>query len=419
MTAHDFRVANAALALQPQEAASHPLDELDVATLSSRFVVFTPTGEQINALVERARKDIPGLAGPEVVQRIVSHNPDTLWAIARREKFDAAMPRAEGFVAFLMLNEAGMEQLIAGQFNGSSPDVNLIARQNEKPAGIYGWAIHARGFLAGAIPLTVEKISTPLYRNVDLYTRAATPAGERMFAALGFTRGATYAGRTNPKLMMCRRFGTRPEELPLYDRHRTGQANAGISVTVARSFEDLMRVVSLRSAVYVAEQSCPYEEEFDGNDLSATHLIGYVGDEPAGCLRLRYFANFAKVERLAVRREFRSSRAAFHLVRAGIELCRKKGYERLYGHARKDLVKFWSRFGFRTFEGGRDLVFSDHAYVEMVLEAARDPEAISIGIDPYVIIRPEGRWHEPGVLESSVRRCRPEYPAVSGERTGT
>ena len=142
-----------------------------------------------------------------------------------------------------------------------------------------------------------------------------------------------------------------------------------LSVTIARTFEDVMRVMTIRSAVYMAEQNCPYEEEFDGNDFSATHLIGYVGNEPAGCLRIRYFADFAKIERLAVRSEFRNTRLAFQLVRAGIELCRVKGYRRLYGHAQKRLLNFWARFGFRTFEGGRELVFSDFDYVEMVLDA--------------------------------------------------
>ena len=32
-------------------------------------------------------------------------------------------------------------------------------------------------------------------------------------------------------------------------------------------------------------------------------------------------------------------------------------------------------------------------------------QAISIGVDPYVMIRPEGRWHVPGILErSAIRR---------------
>ena len=121
----------------------------------------------------------------------------------------------------------------------------------------------------------------------------------------------------------------------------------GLSVSVARSFDDLMRVVSIRSAVYIGEQECPYDEEFDGNDTSGTHLIGYVGTEPAGCIRIRYFADFAKIERLAVRKEYRTTRLSFQLVRAAIELCQMKGYRRLYGHAQKRLVNFWSRFGFQ------------------------------------------------------------------------
>jgi predicted GNAT family N-acyltransferase len=176
-------------------------------------------------------------------------------------------------------------------------------------------------------------------------------------------------------------------------------------VTVARSIEDLMRVISIRSAVYIGEQQCPYLEEFDGNDFSSTHLLGYVGNEPAACLRIRYFADFAKIERLAVRKEFRKMRVAVQLAEAAIELCQAKGYRRLYGHAQKRLVKFWSQFGFETFPGGQELVFSDFDYVEMQMVTARRPNAITIGIDPYLILRPEGQWHRPGILEQS--RSRP------------
>src|SRR5262249_31252968 len=95
---------------------------------------------------------------------------------------------------------------------------------------------------------------------------------------------------------------------------------------------------------------------------------------------------------------------SFQLVRAGIELCRVKGYHRLYGHSQKRLINFWSRFGFRLFEGGRELIFSDFDYVEMVADIDRHPDPIKIGADPYVIIRPEGRWHEPGILERSAQR---------------
>ena len=44
----------------------------------------------------------------------------------------------------------------------------------------------------------------------------------------------------------------------------------------------------------------------------------------------------------------------------------------------------------------REFVFSDFDYVEIVLDTTPHPKAISIGVDPYIMIRPEGRWHVPG-----------------------
>ena len=87
-----------------------------------------------------------------------------------------------------------------------------------------------------------------------------------------------------------------------------------ISIRLARDPSDLMLVTAIRSAVYLAEQDCPFGEEFDGNDMVAAHFIGYIGNEPAGCLRVRFFGDFAKVERLAVRHQYRRSRISFKLV---------------------------------------------------------------------------------------------------------
>jgi predicted GNAT family N-acyltransferase len=175
-------------------------------------------------------------------------------------------------------------------------------------------------------------------------------------------------------------------------------------IRVARTLQDMMQVVSLRSAVYMAEQSCPFDEEFDGNDFCALHLVGSIDGEPAGCIRARFFAEFAKLERLAVRNEFRRSTLAFDLVRAGIELCRLKGYRQIYGHAQDRLVPFWKRFGAKPIEPKRSLAFSDFGYTEMLLETEPHPEALSLAADPYVLIRPEGEWHRPGVLERSATR---------------
>ena len=198
-------------------------------------------------------------------------------------------------------------------------------------------------------------------------------------------------------------------QIPPYDSFNAKQTQFSTEgrrygIKIARTLEEIMHVISIRASVYMSEQRCPYEEEFDGNDFCSTHLVGYLGEEPVACLRSRYFADFAKLERLAVRNEYRQSRIAFSIVRAVIELARKKGYRNIYGHAQDRLVNFWSHFGAKPRERHCDLVFSDFSYTEMLLIAAPHPEPITLESDPYVIIRSEGAWHREGILERSAAR---------------
>jgi predicted GNAT family N-acyltransferase len=416
MTAHDIRVTRIAAEITKRRPPRHPLDQLDPQHQSARLVVFTPSGIQVDSLLSEARKVIGRLATNEAVHRVISHNPDSLWAIARRGNYKSSLPLAEGFVAYLMLNDLGMRGLMDGSLNALNPDLSMLAKQNEKPAGIYVWCVHAPGILSGGMPLTVDKISTQLYRDVAVYARAATARGLALMHTMGFEPHAAYAGISNPNVHIYRRAVREPLQAPIYDDHRTRRTKSEESVAVARTLDDIMRVITIRSAVYMAEQECPYDEEFDGNDFSASHLLGYVGGEPAGCLRIRYFADFAKVERLAIRPEFRKTRLSFRLAKAAIELCRAKGYRRIYAHAQKRLLNFFLRLGFRPLEGGREFVFSDFDYVEIVLDMMPHPQAISIGVDPYIIIRPEGRWHVPGILERSAIRpiTRPSTKRPTG-----
>lgn len=175
---------------------------------------------------------------------------------------------------------------------------------------------------------------------------------------------------------------------------------------VARTLEDLMQVMTIRSLVYIGEQQCPYAEEYDGNDFcGATHLILRRGAEPIGTLRIRWFADFAKLERVAVRPEHRGTRATLELVREAFRIAEKKGYRKILGHAQARLLPFWGRH-FKGFprDTRENFVFSDHDYVEIVAETNPPPDAISIDSDPMVLLRPEGEWDRPGVLDWSADR---------------
>ena len=376
-------------------SAAYSLDRMTALQLARRTVIFTVDAAGIASLVDAARQDIPGLTSNHMFQTVANHNPDTFWAIAKRDRFNVASPTGEGFLAVLPLTHEGTRRLIDGRLDTRNPELCYIARQSERPAGIYVWAIHAKGTIAAAIPLVLQKFSTPLYRGVSIYSRPVTKEGLRVLEPLGFSAGARYDGLYAPHLQMF----DRADDVPAVK----AVPQDPVTVEVVRSMDEMARVIAIRGAIYMGEQRCPFEEEFDGNDFTATHLICHQDREPVGCIRIRYFAEFAKLERLAVRHEGRGSGLAGRILDAAIDLCRKKGYSVLYAHSQKRFLKVWEQRGFRRM-GARELVFSDFDYVEVKLETQKHPQSITLSDDPYVIIRPEGRWDTPGILEKSASR---------------
>ena len=137
-----------------------------------------------------------------------------------------------------------------------------------------------------------------------------------------------------------------------------------------------------------------------GHATATAHLLGQVLPLDA---RLQHKENAR--ERLAVRHQYRRTRVSFKLVQAAVDYIKRKGFRKIYGLAQDRLVNFWAHFGGRPLEGGRKVTFSDFSYTEMVFDIEPPPDAITLASDPYVIIRPEGDWDRPGVLDYSAQRA--------------
>jgi predicted GNAT family N-acyltransferase len=197
-------------------------------------------------------------------------------------------------------------------------------------------------------------------------------------------------------------------------RRAVRQAN-NVEIVVARTLDDLMQVMAVRTVVYLAEQHCPYDEEYDGNDFAgATHLLLRRDGEPVGTLRLRWFADFAKIERVAVRPDHRGRQDTLALVDAAFRLAERKGYRHIIGHAQSRLLPFWKRrFNAVPREDRARFAFSDYDYVEIIAEVNPPDNAMSLETDPMVLLRPEGDWDRPGVLDRSATR------AATGGRSAT
>ncbi len=367
-----------------------------------KFNLHVPDWAELSLLLDEARISME-IAPNTVIREIIRRNPDTV-RIARQE---GATHDDNGIVALLPLTAEGAAALIDGSLNGAAPDPRWITPRGEQPQAIYVWLIYMPGSFGRMLTAFADALEPFLRSPIPVFSKAVNDHSKRLQRTSGFMKAAdVYPG--------C------PEELlvVLPERHQPAP-KPQLDVSVARNIEDIFQVFSVRSATYMAEQFCLYAEEFDGNDFCSTHWLGRVDGDAAGCIRARFFGDFAKIERLAVRAEYRNSRLAYQLVRAAIDHCRRKGYRTLYGHSRLDLQRFWQIFGFRPIEGRPLLDFANVKYAEMRLDLPPGSNTISLNDDPMKILRPEGAWDAPGPFEALPTADNPLRQALIQSRTRT
>ena len=140
----------------------------------------------------------------------------------------------------------------------------------------------------------------------------------------------------------------------------------------------------------------------NGGDI--LDILGFVGDEPAGCARIRYFGDFAKIERLSVLSQYRRTKLKYQLVAFAEDLVRQKGFKLIYGHPQKRILNFWTKLGYEVVNRNFEFHYSDHDYTEMRKHLDPHPEQLTMHSDPMVLVRPEGHWGQQGILEHSMER---------------
>lgn len=161
-----------------------------------------------------------------------------------------------------------------------------------------------------------------------------------------------------------------------------------LSVSIVRGLDDWLAAQAIRAIVYVGEQDYAFGEEFDGADLAGvTHLLARSGGEPIGACRIRWFAEFAKLERVAVKRAERAGHASRALWRAAADLAARKGYRLMLGHIERDLLPYWARVGrFRPRVGRAPYRLCGREFVEAVAELPPHPHAVRLDSPPETLL---------------------------------
>lgn len=121
-------------------------------------------------------------------------------------------------------------------------------------------------------------------------------------------------------------------------------ANNTIAVKKVADKADLEKVFEIRRVVFVGEQNCPPELEWENEDVS-THFLATMNGEPAGASRWRKTENGYKLERFAVLKEFRGMGVGQALVKTVLDdLPSDANY--VYLNAQLDAMGLYSKFGF-------------------------------------------------------------------------
>lgn len=120
-----------------------------------------------------------------------------------------------------------------------------------------------------------------------------------------------------------------------------------VAWSVARSERDRLKALMVRAIVFMEEQGVAFAEEVDDHEGDALHLLGAVDGEPVAAGRLRFENDWARLERIAVRRAHRGRHLAHALIRFMLAEAERHGYRRYRLHAQAHLCDLYRRHGFR------------------------------------------------------------------------
>ena len=115
---------------------------------------------------------------------------------------------------------------------------------------------------------------------------------------------------------------------------------------IVHSIEELQKCFFVRVVVFCEEQNVPYSIEADGFDFSAIHFLATAEDEPVATARVRLNADYAKIERMAVRKAYRGKGIGKEMLAFVLNHIDELGYRKIKLHAQAYLVKFYADFGF-------------------------------------------------------------------------
>ena len=113
---------------------------------------------------------------------------------------------------------------------------------------------------------------------------------------------------------------------------------------------DIANCHALRRTVFIEEQGVSLEDEVDGRDDQALHLLAIADGTPAGTARILLGSDYGKIGRVCVLAAARGEGIGAQLIRAAVERLRvQPGILEARLGAQTHALGFYERLGFTAF----------------------------------------------------------------------
>jgi predicted GNAT family N-acyltransferase len=134
---------------------------------------------------------------------------------------------------------------------------------------------------------------------------------------------------------------------------------------------DVEGAIAVRERVFVGEQGVPPEEELDGRDDDALHLVALDprGGRVVGTLRLLFDGETVKVGRVAVDREWRRQGIAARMLDAALQEAGRRGARRARLASQLEVVALYEQAGFAVESGVFEEAGIPHVWMGRRLDA--------------------------------------------------
>ncbi len=167
------------------------------------------------------------------------------------------------------------------------------------------------------------------------------------------------------------------------------------TVDMVKTMEEMQQAYAIRREVFMGEGGEPEEEQFDGNDFCAAHLLVFWDNKPVATMRLRVVSGndggMIIWERMAILRYARERN--LWIFRALMKSARH--YTDLMGIANvigivenPKLVRFWKIYG-GVETGEQPIDFRGHMYRPICLKLNREAPAATPTLREAILPVPE------------------------------